>query len=515
MTAAALAAPSPASAETADEPKLATGFVFDDANANGVRDEGEAGIPGVAVSNKREVVVTDTGGRWVLPVEGDDTAFFVIKPRGWMVPVSADQLPRFYYLHKPNGSPRLKFAGVPPTGPLPASIDFPLMRREEPEQLQVVLFGDPQPRNLREVGYIARDVVPEVMGTDAAFGVTLGDITFDNLSLFEPQAEAIGLIGIPWFNVIGNHDINYDGATDDLSDESFERVFGPSYYAFDWGPAHFIVLDNIVWDKGGPLSRSRYYGGLDDRQLAFIESDLALVPKERWIVLLMHVPLPETKARRKLYRLIEDRPHTLSISAHRHFQRHLFIGEADGWKGAQPHHHLIHATVSGNWWGGAPDERGIPHATMVDGAPNGWSTLSLEEGGRYVIDFKAAARPASEQISIFAPFRVKRGELAAATIYANVYAGSERSVVEMRMGEERPWQAMRREVRKDPMYEHLVKRDADLQRPWNPSPAGPPSHHLWRGSLPADLAAGRHLIEIRTIDQWGRIFRTHRVIEVH
>lgn len=98
------------------------------------------------------------------------------------------------------------------------------------------MFGDPQPRNQKEVDCIAHDFVEELVGTDASFGVTLGDIVFDGLDLFESQAATIGLIGIPWYNVIGNHDINYDAKNDRTSDETFERNFGPPTTRSTTGP---------------------------------------------------------------------------------------------------------------------------------------------------------------------------------------------------------------------------------------------------------------------------------------
>jgi len=66
--------------------------VFHDRNRNGVRDAGEPGVPNVLVSNQREVVKTDAQGRYRLPVD-DDTVLFVIKPRGWALPVSDDNVP--------------------------------------------------------------------------------------------------------------------------------------------------------------------------------------------------------------------------------------------------------------------------------------------------------------------------------------------------------------------------------------------------------------------------------------
>src|SRR5688500_12596562 len=149
----------------------ATGLVFHDKDGDRKRDAGEPGIPNVCVSNGEDIVKTDRDGKWRLPVD-DDTAFFVIKPRGWMTPLNHHNLPEFYYIHKPQGSPNVKFAGVAPTGPLPESIDFALTPPKEPERFRALFFGDTQPRDAREVDYITHDVIEPMIGkTDASFGV--------------------------------------------------------------------------------------------------------------------------------------------------------------------------------------------------------------------------------------------------------------------------------------------------------------------------------------------------------
>lgn len=198
----------------------AKGLVFADANGNGLRDPDERGLAGVAVSNGREIVETDAAGRWRLPVD-EDTIFFVIKPAGWATPVDAEGLPRFYYLHKPAGSPRLEHAGALPTGPLPASIDFALRERAEPARFTALLFGDTQTRNQQEIDYLAHDLIEGLVGSEAAFGVTLGDILFDDLAHYDALNAAVGQIGIPWHNVLGNHDENIDAADDAHADETF------------------------------------------------------------------------------------------------------------------------------------------------------------------------------------------------------------------------------------------------------------------------------------------------------
>ncbi len=210
--------------QPAQEILTATGRVFHDKNENRILDDGEQGQSGVRVSNGRDIVITDDDGRYSLEVDGD-TILFVIKPSGWRTPLDENNQPQFFYIHKPQGSPVSCFPGVAPTGPLPGRIDFPLYPQNEPQQFKALLFGDPQPRNQRELDYIAHDVVEELIGTDASFGVTLGDIMFDDLNLFQPSSQLVGLIGIPWYNVIGNHDINADASEDHYSDETFERAF--------------------------------------------------------------------------------------------------------------------------------------------------------------------------------------------------------------------------------------------------------------------------------------------------
>src|SRR6476469_6220722 len=59
-----------------------TGIVFNDANGNGVRDTGEAGIAGVAVSNQDTVVTTDASGAFRMTARGSGVVF-VSTPDGY------------------------------------------------------------------------------------------------------------------------------------------------------------------------------------------------------------------------------------------------------------------------------------------------------------------------------------------------------------------------------------------------------------------------------------------------
>lgn len=490
---------------------LAQGCVFDDQNLNGKRDVGEPGIPSVRVSNQRDIVLTDEDGIWRLPYT-DETIFFVIKPRNWMTPVDENKLPRFYYIHKPKGSPKQKYAGVSPTGPLPASIDFPLHKQSEAEKFQAIFFGDTQPRDLREVEYIAKDIVSELVGSSAAFGVTLGDIVFDDLSVFMPLVQTVALIGIPWYNVLGNHDQNYDSPDDVHSDETFESIFGPSYYSFDYGPTHFIVLDDVEWGVLNANGQRTYRGGIGPSQLQFIENDLRYVPQDQLVVLTMHIPITSVVDRAALFRLLESRPFSLSVSAHTHYQEHIFLKSEHGWQGAKPHHHVVNVTTCGSWWQGSPDELGIPHTTMRCGAPNGYSIFTFD-GRQYSIEFKAARRPGDYQMNLIVPDSMKAADVAGTPVHANVFGGSELSLTQIRF-DAGPWQPMEKSPVPDPEYVKMVERDKSLTLPYRPLPAAINSPHLWKATLPTGWKPGVHRVEVKSVDMFGHSYTAVRAIRI-
>jgi len=170
-------------ADRAQRPQcMVTGVVFEDLSGAGSRRPGDPGIAGVLVSNGRDVVRTDGEGRYRLPVD-DETIVFVIKPTGYSVPIDPNgSLPRFYYIHQPHGTPAqlgLRERGIDPTGELPDSIDFALRKADEPGRFDVILFTDTHAESAAAIDYIRMDAVNGLIGTNVAFGMTLGDMMSD------------------------------------------------------------------------------------------------------------------------------------------------------------------------------------------------------------------------------------------------------------------------------------------------------------------------------------------------
>ncbi len=492
----------------------ARGTVFHNRDGSGRPSAVNPGIANVAVSNGDQVVLTDEQGQWELPVDEFTDVLFVIKPRGWMVSVNEHQLPQHSYRYAPQGSPKLRFGGLAATGDLPASIDFGLMPQEEPDSFRAVICGDPQPRDLREIDYIARTVVPRLQGTSASFAVSLGDIMFDNLSLYPPLVQSLGLVGLPWFNVLGNHDLDYD-ADNRHAHDSFKQQFGASYFAFDWGPVHFIVLDNVEWTQPDPQvvgSKGSYRGWLGQRQLNFVKNDLANVPADKLVVLMMHIPLHpgveskpslETGDREALFEIIRAREHLLTFSAHLHWHGNLFLGPEHGWHGAAPLHHIVTGTLCGSWFTGAAEANGIPHGTMSDGTPRGFVEVEFS-GNQFNIDgYRSVQYADGYQMRLDVPREVEFAELRTTVVYANVFNGTQRSKVEMRIGNSDNWIAMDYSVEVEPYSIRLQERDAKLELPLRPLGKPGVCFHLWKQKLPTALPVGTHIIEVRETDMYG------------
>ncbi len=498
-----------------------SGYVFEDLNGNNKKDKNERGIADVAVSNGINVTKTDQSGKYTLDL-AEDQMIFLIKPSGYDIPTDQNNLPQFYYNHKPSGSPKeLKYQGVAATGTLPKSVDFALKPgKQTNEQFRMLVFGDPQPYNLKEVEFFSKGVVSEVEGIEnVSFGIALGDLVGDDLSLYPDYIKAIQKIGIPWYSVMGNHDQNYDVKEDRLTDETFESHFGPATYAFNHGKVHFIVLENILYPD--PRDGQGYWGGLREDQLKFVENNLKLVPKDHLVVVFMHIPIFEElgdsfrdEDRTKLLELLSPFANSVSLSAHTHYMRQTFWGKEEGFSGQRPHHHFNIGTPSGDWYSGKMTESGLPASTMRDGSPNGYVFMDFD-GNNYTTAYKAAGKPENYQIEVFAPKLVRKGQRTTASIVANFFMGANTDTVRYRIGKSE-WKNMVNFEGLDPTYLlEVYQWDTADKLPEGRRPSNPfPTDHLWRAAVPTDLPTGEHSIEIEAIDMFGKKHYTTRTITV-
>lgn len=487
---------------------IARGYVFEDLNGNGRMDRKEKGICGVAVSDGSSIVVTDAKGHYELPVS-DHCVIFVIKPKGYISPVNENNQPQCWYIHKPSGSPELRYPGSEPTGELPKSLDFPLLTFDDPTQFDLYVFGDPQPYSQTEVEYFRKKIVNEARNrNNISFGITLGDVVGNHLNLQPSYLSVIKEMGIPWYQVIGNHDRNLDCKTEEYANETFEKNFGPTTYAFRYGDTHFMLLDDIFMHEA-PKSNP-YKGGFSESQFEFMENYAKLVKKGELIVFSYHIPLSYKdrfidEHRRRFFKIFEGH-NVLGLSAHTHIQMQLFYGEDLGWTGDVPFHEYNVGTTNGDWYSGKIMEDGTPDATMKDGTAQGYAVLHID-GNKYMFDYKVAGKPDDYVMRVYSPKVVPFKQGGHYPIYVNFFIGSPDDVVEYRIDGGK-WEAMKYIINEaDPTFLSLVQEwdRADVPMKGKRSPSVPNMcTHLWKASLNHKLEPGEHKVEIRATDMFGR-----------
>ncbi|GAA5220116.1 calcineurin-like phosphoesterase C-terminal domain-containing protein [Membranihabitans marinus] len=492
--------------------QTAQGYVYEDLNQNSIKDANEKGIAKVAVSNGVDVVLTDSKGKYSLPIS-DDNIIFVIKPTGYTFPVNEYQQPQSYYIHKPKGSPKTFYTGVKPTPEMPESLDFAMMSHEEKDNYKILVFGDPQPYTLTQVDYFRRGVVAELAGTkDYEFGISLGDLVGDRLGLFYPYLYSIAQVGLPWYHVYGNHDMNYDVEEDHLADETFESVFGPANYSFNYGKVHYLIMDDVLYPD--PRDGKGYWGGFRPDQIEFMKNDLKHVPKDYLVVVNFHIPLIEPDGgdyfrdedRIALFDMLKSFSNTLSMSAHSHLQSHEFYGEEDGWKGKGIHHHYNVGTTSGDWYSGTLDEEGIPNAMMRDGTPKGYAELEIK-GNQYSFDYKVVGKDWDHKMYIHLPKIVPHNVSYRGDIVVNFFQGTSKDSLFFRVdgGE---WEPMQYKLMSDPALSKThFDWDYSYTLPSGRRPSFPvPSTHIWRARITNKLPVGEHKVDVKAVDFMGRSY---------
>jgi len=470
------------------------GRVFVAHAGGGVLGRNEPGLAGVAVSDGYKVVRTDADGRY--RGLSSDGFVFVIKPAGFSAPAREDGLPGFWRVQ----------CG-----------DFALHPADTADELRVLVLADPQTPSMREVGFY-RDSIIRQAATESgiALGLSLGDITHDDVSLYPALNRATTSLGIPWLHAPGNHDMDLDATSDVDSLASFQAVYGPDTYAWEERQAVFIVLDNVLMLPG---QRPNYIGGLREDQLAFLQSYLASAPRDRLLVIAAHIPwfaIPELYAgdpvrradRERMFALLQDFPHVLLLSGHRHTQQHAFHGPDAGWHGARPLHEYNVGAACGAFWSGTENVDGIPHASMADGTPKGYATLTIGDGGQYSLAWHPVGLPAdvpglTSAMRLNAPKVLRQGAFLWAHLYANVFMGTDDTQVEYRI-DGGQWQPMRKLLRPDPwlLAENALDDTAPALRSRERAVEAAPSLHLWHGFLPTSLPVGEHRVEVRAFDRW-------------
>lgn len=229
------------------------GRVFVDSNQNQKREQSEAGIPAVVISDGYELVKTAADGSFSLPHHKNARFLFVRIPSGY----------------KAVGSHYLKIDNKLD------SYDFGLVKDEKQQQdrirfIQITdtetpLYGE-WIDNIRNYSQLHN--VGLLMHT--------GDICYELGMQFHARQVNSDLMQLPTYYAVGNHDL----VKGEYGEKLFEDLFGPVYYSFEAGPAHFVVTPM----PGGDYAPSY----TQDQVIAWLKKDLALKDKNKPLIFINH-----------------------------------------------------------------------------------------------------------------------------------------------------------------------------------------------------------------------------------
>lgn len=329
------------------------------------------GIPNVIVSDGTSTTLTDNNGNFDFWSTDQQPFVFISIPSGYKM----KQLP--------NGS--VSFFHPIVSGTKKNKVLFqlePLQNSDTDHSL--LLLADPQIQNEYEAEQLLKTSTPDIVKTiknladPNILGVGCGDLVFDRLELFKDYNQAIQEAGIPFFQVVGNHDMDLGTRSDKVSTTTFNQLFGPTYYSFNRGEIHYVVLDDVFFTG----FKKEYIGYITENQLAWLEQDLSYIEAGRTVVVCTHIPVASgVKNKEHLYHLLA--PYNVHIlSGHTHQN----TNHAD-----PKHFEHVHGAVCGAWWSGP---------ICSDGTPNGYGVYQMK-GSEVTWQYKSVGHELEHQFRFY------------------------------------------------------------------------------------------------------------------
>jgi Icc-related predicted phosphoesterase len=433
------------------------------------------GIAKVVISDGDTVVQTDTDGNYEF-VSKNKFVFMSI-PSGYKIPQNKTGTAKFYK--------QLDLTGKT------SDYSFELEKEAYNDNHSFLLLADPQTRNNEDMKRFHNETVPDINQLvkdeklSNVFGVSNGDIMYDDLTLYPQYEEAVSKMGIPFFQVLGNHDCIQSSQTDEQSISTFQQHFGPTNYSFNKGKVHYVVLDDIFWFKG-------YMGYINQKQLDWINKDLSFVEKGKPVVVFVHIPPYTTQAiryeRDKEPNGIRVVNKELLYNLLKPFNAHIICGHTHESQYIEDSGIPVHVcgAVCGAWW---------TSDMCFDGTPNGYSIYTVE-GENITWKYKSTGKSFNHQMKLLPPNSKfnKTDEL-----IANVWGYDKHWTVEW-FEDGKLMGIMENRRGLDPETVHLFEGK------------NKPPKHSWIEPMINDHlfyakpSKGTKKITVKVTDRWGRIY---------
>lgn len=327
---------------------------------------------GVSVSDGFSVVQTATDGTYSLTPHQDAWYIFYSLPSDCQVMITNDGSP--YFFTKYNKS---QFV-----------YNFTIVKQPngKDERFSLLCLADPQCSNSSNRTRFINETVPFLNSFSKnngspCYGVTLGDIVSSgNSSDTTPQMPYMrshmskDKVGFPIFQTMGNHDYLYFNPSSPIeADETsstynikaqrlFEEIFGPINYSWNRADAHIISMRDMLWNDN--VNGGNYTTGFSDEQYEWLKQDLKYVPKDKLVILCVHIPLVNGNGKnvQNVIAQLAQYKEAHIMAGHTHYTRN----EPTLSRGVYEH---VHGAVCGAWW---------RSNTNGDGTPNGFGVYDIE-----------------------------------------------------------------------------------------------------------------------------------------
>ncbi len=344
----------------------------------------QQGIAGVVVTDGTSFDVTDENGSYSLSYNPSATHVYISSPAGYTVEV-ANSVPKFWIRLKDISDKK--------------NINFNLTKLSVPDTRHFfVAVGDPQVRNTSELNelkpildYMIQDI--RTSEINPVHLMVAGDIVFNTPKMHDQSKSYFSEVNQPVYYAIGNHDHVFDKTqaasinNDKTADSVYIRHYGPTYYSFNHGDIHYIVLDNIYFEGGANVEYSVEF---TQAQLKWVKKDLSYVTKDKALVVMFHAPseLPYSSSltgnSADLYALLTGYADVQIICGHTHYN-----SVVTDYTGITEH---IVGAACGGWWEGP---------VCPDGVPLGYKIFEVN-GTNIKWTYRSYIHPA-DQFSVFKP----------------------------------------------------------------------------------------------------------------
>lgn len=253
----------------------------------GIVSSAGVGVENVVVSDGAEVTVTNEKGIYQLKSAKKWGYVFISVPSGYEVP-SVGVLPQFHRALK-NSADVVERA------------DFKLEKVDGQDSYKIFMLGDMHLANRTgDLGQFAQftsdltDYMTRHKG-EKMYALTLGDMTWDlywysNSYYFPQYLNTVNsqIKNLQIFHTMGNHDNDFQTRSDYDAAVKYVDQICPTYYSFNIGKVHYVVMDDIDCSSYDGSTSRNYVMSLSAEQLDWLAKDLSYVAKTTPVVVAMH-----------------------------------------------------------------------------------------------------------------------------------------------------------------------------------------------------------------------------------